>query len=63
MRPTTRSIIDLGLRLDGAEPAGRLLPAKNLGSDTINVRIPLTGVADVDDHVSALLERAYEANR
>ena len=60
--PTTRSRVDLGLRIDGAEPGGRLLPAKNLGNRTCSVRFALSTVDQVDDEVVEMLRRAYEAN-
>lgn len=60
LKPTTKSRIDLGLRLDGTQPEGRLREAKNLGQAT--VRIPLTASGDVDDEVRHWLARAYEEN-
>jgi hypothetical protein len=60
LKPTTKSRIDLGLRLDGKQPEGRLRAAKNLGPAT--VRIPLTTSADVDDEVRHWLARAYDEN-
>lgn len=59
---TTRSRVDLGLRLDGQVPHGRLLDAKNLGNRSCSVRIVLTEPHDVDDEVAVQLQRAYEAN-
>lgn len=62
IRATTRTRVDLGLRIDGERPHGRLEQAKRLGNDTINVRIPLTSVQDVDTEVVTWLQRAYDAN-
>jgi len=62
VKPTTRTRVDLGLRLDGQGPAGRLEAAKRLGNDTINVRIGLEAPGDVDDEVLDWLARAYAAN-
>lgn len=59
VRATTKKRVDLGLRLDGARPDGRLLAAKGLGNDTINVRVALTDPSEVDAEVEALLRRAY----
>ena len=59
---TTKTRVDLGLRLDGESPHGRLLDAKNLGNRSCSVRIPLTAVDQVDDEVVAELQRAYDAN-
>ena len=61
LKPTTKSRIDLGLRLDRIEqPEGRLQPARDLGQAT--VRIPLTTPTDVDDEVRNWLTRAYDEN-
>jgi|SRR5581483_4124008 len=62
VRASTRGRVDLGLRLDGQEPAGRLLPARSLGGDRMRLRIALSGPEDVDAEVLDWLRRAYEAN-
>jgi hypothetical protein len=62
IRATTRDRVDLGLRLPDASPGGRLATAKGLGNDTINVRIGLKSVDEVDDEVADLLRRAFAAN-
>ena len=62
VKPTTRQRVDLGLRLDGETPAGRLQKGKGLANDTINLRLPLTSPADLDAEALALLARAYQAN-
>ena len=62
VKPTTLTRVDLGLRLDGEQPSGRLQPAKGLANDTINLRVGLTSPADVDDEVLDLLRRAYAAS-
>jgi hypothetical protein len=62
VQATTRGRVDLGLRLDGEPPAGRLLVAKNIASGTINLRIALSGPGNVDDEVAAWLRRAYDAS-
>jgi hypothetical protein len=59
---TTRSRVDLGLRLDGEKPTGRLLDAKNLGNRSCSVRIALTRLEEIDDDVLTQLQRAYDAN-
>lgn len=59
---TTKTRIDLGLRLDGEQPHGRLLDARNLGNRSCSVRVPLTDIDQVDDEVITLLQRAYDAN-
>ncbi len=62
VRPTTKKRVDLGLRIDGQAPEGPLQPAKNLGNDTINLRIPLEEPDDVDGTVVEWLRRAHTAN-
>ncbi len=60
VQPTTKSRVDLGLRLDDAEPAGRLQAAKNVGNGSINMRIALSGPGDLDEEVLGWLRRAYD---
>jgi Family of unknown function (DUF5990)/Domain of unknown function (DUF5655) len=60
LKPTTKSRVDLGLRLDTTQPEGRIQPARDLGQAT--VRIPLTTPGDVDDEVQAWLTKAYDEN-
>jgi hypothetical protein len=59
VQPTTRTRVDLGLRLADVSPGGRLLVARNVGSGTINVRIALTSADDVDDEIVDRLASAY----
>jgi Family of unknown function (DUF5990)/Domain of unknown function (DUF5655) len=60
LKPTTKSRVDLGLRLDTTQPKGRIQPARDLGQ--ANVRIVLTSPGEVDDEVRAWLTKAYEEN-
>jgi hypothetical protein len=62
IKATTRKRVDLGLRLDGQEPAGRLVLAKNLGNETINLRIPLESPEEIDDEVVDAIDRAWNTN-
>jgi hypothetical protein len=62
VRATTKDRVDLGLRLDGAKPGGRLQSAKNIGSGGATVRVALRRPEDVDDEVRDLMRRAYEEN-
>jgi hypothetical protein len=59
VRPTTKKRVDLVLRLDGAQPGGRLLDGKNSAGGGLNVRVALASVDDLDDEAVALLLRAY----
>jgi Family of unknown function (DUF5990)/Domain of unknown function (DUF5655) len=60
VQATTKSRVDLGLRLDGMEPNGRLLVARNIASGTINLRIALGGPGEADEEVVGWLRRAYD---
>ena len=60
VQATTKSRVDLGLRLDHTEPAGRLLAAKNLNVGAMNLRIGLAGPGEVDEEVRGWLRRAYD---
>jgi uncharacterized protein DUF5990/uncharacterized protein DUF5655 len=62
VQATTRNRVDLGLRLDGAEPGGRLQAAKNVGNGVFTVRVALTGPGDVDEQVRGWLQLAYDEN-
>lgn len=59
---STKSRVDLGLRLPGREPAGRLLPARSIGNGDCTVRVALSGVEQVDDEVVDLLAEAWAVN-
>jgi Family of unknown function (DUF5990)/Domain of unknown function (DUF5655) len=60
VKATTKSRVDLGLRLDSTQPGGRLLPARDLGAAT--VRIPLTAPDEIDEEALGWLRRAYDEN-
>ena len=60
VQATTRSLIDLGLRLQGEKPGGRLQPSKI--HETMRLQISLTSRAEVDSEVLSWLQRAYEQN-
>jgi len=44
------------------EPGGRLLDGGNTAGGSVNVRLPLSTVDDLDDEAVSLLRRAYESN-
>jgi hypothetical protein len=60
VQPTTKSRVDLGLRLDNERPGGRLLAARDIGA--ANLRIPLTAPEDLDTEALGWLRRAYDEN-
>jgi hypothetical protein len=57
---TTRTRVDLGLRLEGSKPRGRLRPSRI--HDTMAVQIRLTAPEEVDAEVLEWLRRVYEEN-
>ncbi len=60
IQATTKTRVDLGLRLEHERPGGRLLAARDLGAAT--VRIALARPEDVDAEVLGWLRRAYTEN-
>ena len=60
VQPTTKSRVDLGLRLDGCEPGGRLQPSRI--HESMKLQISLTSPEDVDAEVLEWLKRAYDQN-
>lgn len=61
IQPTTRQRVDLGLRLEGLEPGGRLAPSKI--HETMALQISLSKPEDVDAEVLDWLWHAYDQNR
>ena len=61
VQPSTRTRVDVGLRLPGAEPTERLLAAGSFGSGTITHRVALGAPEDVDAEVEGWLRAAYDA--
>jgi hypothetical protein len=59
IQPTTRTRVDLGLRLEHVESSGRLQPAPNFGQSAVTMKIGLSKADDVDDEVEAWLREAY----
>lgn len=62
VRPATKTRVDLGLRLDGVAPGGRLLDGRNTAGGSVNLRVALATVDDLDDEAIELLGRAYRTN-
>jgi hypothetical protein len=60
VQPTTKKRVDLGLRLEGQEPGGRLQPSKL--QETMRLQISLSSKDDVDPEVLEWLRRAYDQN-
>lgn len=63
IKPSTKTRLDLGLALKGAEetPRARVVPTGGLEKgDRITHRIPLTSANEVDDEIGRWLRVAYE---
>jgi hypothetical protein len=60
VQPTTRTRVDLGLRLEGVPATGRLIPAPNFGQSAVTMKVGLTQADDVNDEVEGWLRQAYE---
>jgi uncharacterized protein DUF5655 len=61
VQPTTKNRVDLGLRLDGEKPGGRLQPSKI--HETMRLQISFTSRDEVDSEALDWLQRAYDQNR
>jgi hypothetical protein len=62
IQATTKNRVDLGLRLRGRRPSGRLRPGKSVGNGTMTVSVPLSSPGDLDDEALGWLKRAYHEN-
>jgi len=60
VQPTTKHRVDLGLRLAGQQPSGRLQPSKI--HESMPLQISLTTPDQVDSEVLAWLQQAYDQN-
>ena len=60
VQPTTKNRVDLGLRLEGLKPGGRLQPSKI--HETMQLQISLTALDEVDSEVLGWLQQAYDQN-
>jgi Domain of unknown function (DUF5655) len=61
IQPTTKTRVDLGLRLEGRKPGGRLQPSRI--QETMQVQIGLRAPDEVDSEVLRWLQQAYDENR
>jgi hypothetical protein len=62
VQPTTRSRVDLGLKLADPRRRGRLEQNSSMGSSVVNARIALKSAEDVDEEVEGWLRQAYADN-
>jgi hypothetical protein len=61
IQPTTKSRVDLALRLEGHKPGGRLQSSKI--HETTRLQIGLASVDDINSDVLNWLQEAYDQNR
>jgi hypothetical protein len=62
VQATTKTRVDLGLRLPGVKPGGRLESGIGVGNGTMTVKLPLTSAKQVDREAIGWLKRAYAEN-
>lgn len=62
VRAATRGRVDLGLRLEGVAPGGRLISAGSMPQGWATLKFELKDPGEVDDEVRAALARTYQAN-
>ncbi len=62
IQPTTKTRVDIGLRLEGVTPDGRLEVAKSIGQSSMRHKVGLSSTAEIDDELVGWLRLAYEAN-
>ncbi|HEX6033346.1 MAG TPA: DUF5655 domain-containing protein, partial [Anaerolineales bacterium] len=60
VQATTKQRVDLGLRLEGQTPSGRLRPSRI--HETMQFQISLTSVEEIDAEVLRWLRQAYNEN-
>ncbi|MDF2770703.1 MAG: hypothetical protein K0S86_196 [Geminicoccaceae bacterium] len=60
IQATTKGRVDLGLRIEGVAPDGRLQPSRI--HETMPLQIGLSTLPDIDDEVVRWLRRAYDEN-
>ena len=61
VQPSTKTRVDVGLRLPGLAATERLLEAGSFGSGNITHRVALFSPDDVDAELEGWLREAYEA--
>lgn len=59
VQPSTRTRVDLGLKLAGVEPDGRLEASGSFNA-MVSHRVRLTALEEVDDELVAWLRQAYD---
>jgi hypothetical protein len=60
VQATTKNRVDLGLRIDGQKPGGRLQPSRI--HETMKLKVSFTAPDEVDAEALGWLKKAYEQN-
>lgn len=60
VQPTTKNRVDVGLRIEGQKPFGRL--QRSTIHETMKVQVCLSSVEEIDAEVLSWLRRAYDEN-
>jgi hypothetical protein len=60
VQPSTRTRVDVGLKLPGAAAGERLLAATNTGSGSMTHRVAVSSVEAIDEELVGWLRRAYD---
>ena len=58
VKPSTRTRVDVGINLEGADATDRLQPAGSLGM--VSHKVALSATSEVDDELLGWLRQAYE---
>jgi hypothetical protein len=62
VEPVARNRVELGLRLTGVKPTGRLQPARSMGNSSMTMRISLRSAQELDAEIIGWLRKAYIEN-
>lgn len=60
IKPSTKTRLDVGLKLPGETTTDRLVDAGNFGSDSITHKVSLTSADEIDDELQQWLREAYD---
>ncbi len=59
IKPSTKTRVDVGLKLPGKAVTGRLVEAANLGSGSMTHKVSLTKVEQIDEQLISWMQEAY----
>ena len=60
VQPTTKTRVDIGIKLKGVEPEGRLEASGSFNA-MVTHRVRTSSVEDIDDELKTWLQAAYDA--